>query len=126
VSIYGPLKYVILVSLFSMMILTITPLIVFTYQILRDPRLFEIRVEEVTWLNEGMVSAKVVLHYPINISLSRVRVRLGSTDIIFENVVKGEVSRRITLTPSEVQSGISEIEVEVIPGLFKFKYTRAG
>ncbi|MEM2320393.1 MAG: hypothetical protein QXS79_00685 [Candidatus Bathyarchaeia archaeon] len=125
-SIYGPLKYVILVSLFSMMILTITPLIVFTYQILRDPRLFEIRVEEVTWLNEGMVSAKVVLHYPINISLSRVRVRLGSTDIIFENVVKGEVSRRITLTPSEVQSGISEIEVEVIPGLFKFKYTRAG
>lgn len=123
---YGPLKYVIIVSLLSIMILTITPLIMFTYQILRDPRLFEIRVEEVTWLNESMVSAKVVLHYPVNISLSRVRVRLGGTDVVFENVVKGEVSRRITLTPSEVQLGVREIEVEVMPGLFKFKYIRAG
>lgn len=121
---YNSLKFAIILSFISIALIITAPFAIFIYQIANKPNCISINVENVIPLDDNRISAKVTLQYALDIPLSRVRIVVGDTEIIFENVVKGAVSKDVVLTLSDIQQGIREEEI-VIAGLFKclFKFT---
>lgn len=116
---YGPLKFALVLAIISLALLIVSPLAIFIYQLMENPRGIIINVEDIAILGDNKVSVKVVLHYSLDVPLSRIVVVIGKEHIIFENVVKGTTSKVVILTPDDIQQGIRELRLEVAR-LFKF------
>lgn len=113
-TMYGPFKLVLALSFISILILIVSPLAIFIYQVMRKPECINVTIEDIRPLDEGTLSARVVLHYSLDVPLRRVRIAIGKENVIFENVAKGTFSREVTLTLVEAQRGIREMEIEII------------
>lgn len=118
---YGPLKFALALAIISLALLIVSPLAIFIYQLMENPRGIIINVEDIAILGDNKVSVKVVLHYSLDVPLSRIVVVIGKEHIIFENVVKGTTSKVVILTPDDIQQGIRELRLEVAR-LFKFLF----
>ncbi|MEM2733553.1 MAG: hypothetical protein QXJ19_02180 [Candidatus Bathyarchaeia archaeon] len=118
------LKFAIILSFISIVLIIAAPFTIFIYQIANKPNCISISIENVVPLDDNRFSVRVTLQYALDITLSRVRIMIGNTEVIFEDVVKGAVSKDVVLTLSDIQQGIKEEEI-VIAGLFKclFKFT---
>lgn len=110
---YGPLKFALIVSFILILILIASPFAIFIYQLMSNPKCIEVAIEDIKPLNGNAFSARVVLHYSLDIPLRRVRVMAGDKNVIFENITRGVVSKEVILTPDETRRGVRGVEIEI-------------
>jgi len=98
------------------------PLIIFIWDFIQNPTcLTIIPGEDVTPIGDNLYNISIVVSYCSNVELRDVLIQVGNITIEFPSLRKGNVTREITVSVSDLEQAPTEGRIEAsIAGLYKF------
>jgi len=115
---FTPLKYSLVLSVLTLLLLIASPLIIFTYEFLQNPDCLKVDVKSVEYVNNETIKAQVNVFYCSIIPLKDFKLVIGEDEIIFDEISRGNTTKTITLKVYDNE--VKGIEFKVA-GIYGFK-----
>lgn len=115
---FTPLKYSLVLSVLTLLLLIASPLIIFTYEFLQNSDCLKVDVKSVEYVNNETIKAQVNVFYCSIIPLKDFKLVIGEDEIIFDEISRGNTTKTITLKVYDNE--VKGIEFKVA-GIYGFK-----
>jgi subtilase family serine protease len=123
---YSGFNYVLSLTSLLIIALLFLPLGVFAWDFLRNPSCFIIAPGgNVTQIGDDKYLVNITVSYCSSIPLRDVKIRIGNITLEFSELTKGNITRGIVVSRSDIEHPPREAEIEAsIAGFYKigFKY----
>jgi len=114
----GPMRYALVVSLAATLIALLLPLAVFMHAMIRNPACVNLEVNPIRQVSPEEYEVVLAVNYCSSVPLKGFKVQLGAAEVLFGELVAGRVTREVTLSLKDLQSGVQRIEFRVA-GLYR-------
>jgi len=111
-------KYILIILVLLVSTNLLLPLLVFTWDVLQNPGCITLRVEDVSYISEEELKAKISASYCSSVLLKNVKITIGSKVFEFNYITKGVSVGEVMLIKSDLEEGIREIEMS-IAGIYR-------
>lgn len=117
---FTPLRLALYVAMISLVIYIVYPLVVFINDIVNNPECVQVSIENIEYINETTVKGDLFVNYCSSVTLRSVKVEIGPTLIIFDQLLRGKNYKEVILYVDEIE--IKSVEF-TIAGIYRVKLT---